>query len=849
MVLQSFVLPNEVCSEKSIYFRNIGDVELNNSSESLLLSSGSSVSSDTYMNLLDVSFWTKNTRLSECSLYLTLEGSGCIEIWRWNEGKRNKEYSRKYCCTGSEKIKIPINLLEGGMVFFVICADRTTTLYEAYYSTKCKLKDIKLTLIICTYKREHHLIQNICKLLQSQFFDENSYLYHKLFIRVVDNASKINLGKSENLQVHHNKNTGGSGGFIKGITETQKAEAEFSSTHIMFMDDDVEFLLESFYRIYAILSLIKDEMKDEMIAGRMFRLDDRCIQYTASEIWNKGDIRHVGGGLDVRNLCNLEKINEQRGEYSGWWMAVFPYRFTVNNLPIPFFLHCDDVEYGLRKGGSPIVLNGVQVWHETYEYRCSPIISYYDMRNSLIVNSMYEDSSYMLIKRVRWKNAVLEARQKQDYLLEYMNIRAMLDYLKGNRWLYSIDSEKLHKKICSKRAYKLVNKLLWLEVCFKLLLNDKKKNIYELRRKGEKMKQKPYVSIIVPIYNVEKFLKECLDSVVNQTLKNIEIICVNDGSTDQSLKILEEYAKSDERVKIISKQNSGYGNTMNMGIASATGEYIGIVESDDYVEENMFERLYATACEYDAEIVKSDHYIFSTKEGKKQKQFQAVCPQQFYNQIVNANTCSELFNFCMMNWTGIYKTEFIRKNKIVHNETPGASFQDNGFWFQTMAMAEKIVFINEAFYYYRQDNPDSSINRKEKVFCICEEYNYIQKFVEANEKVKSELYVKFFTKKVFNYLHFYEKAADEFKIDFLRRIADEFALDLKNPAIDKEKVNTWVMSMVNRIIDSPELFYYEDSTWKLREEKNRVHQLLLDIRNSKEFQSGLKIKRLLHMKM
>lgn len=115
----------------------------------------------------------------------------------------------------------------------------------------------------------------------------------------------------------------------------------------------------------------------------------------------------------------------------------------------------------------------------------------------------------------------------------------------------------------------------------------------------------PKVSIIIPVYNVEKYLRECLDSVIQQTLQDIEIICVNDGSTDNSLQILKEYAQNDSRIKIIDKPNSGYGQTMNVGMQNATGEYIGIVEPDDYVELDMFETLYNTANSLGTYIVNS----------------------------------------------------------------------------------------------------------------------------------------------------------------------------------------------------------------------------------------------------
>lgn len=108
----------------------------------------------------------------------------------------------------------------------------------------------------------------------------------------------------------------------------------------------------------------------------------------------------------------------------------------------------------------------------------------------------------------------------------------------------------------------------------------------------------PKVSIIVPIYNVQEYLRECLDSLLSQTLQEIEIICVNDGSTDHSPEILESYATLDARVKVMHKENSGYGASMNQGIRAASGEYIGIVEPDDYVETEMYEELYRQAKEF-----------------------------------------------------------------------------------------------------------------------------------------------------------------------------------------------------------------------------------------------------------
>ena len=118
------------------------------------------------------------------------------------------------------------------------------------------------------------------------------------------------------------------------------------------------------------------------------------------------------------------------------------------------------------------------------------------------------------------------------------------------------------------------------------------------------------------MFNQEKYIVECLSSVLRQTLKDIEIIVVNDGSTDNSLALVKEFAQQDDRIVVIDKPNSGYGHSMNVGMDRASGEYIGIVETDDYVDEEMFAALYNAAKQNgDADVVKSDFYRFSSEQG------------------------------------------------------------------------------------------------------------------------------------------------------------------------------------------------------------------------------------------
>ena len=218
----------------------------------------------------------------------------------------------------------------------------------------------------------------------------------------------------------------------------------------------------------------------------------------------------------------------------------------------------------------------------------------------------------------------------------------------------------------------------------------------------------PKVSIIIPTYNVEMYLRECLDSVVNQTLKDIEIICVDDGATDNSGKILDEYAAHDSRIKVIHKENGGYGKAMNVGIDNATGEYIGIVEPDDYIDYSMYEDLYKIANKYNSDIVKSTYY-----ENIQTKDFSNCSKAQMSAKlpIDKSFTLQEYPYFLSYHpsiWTCIYRREFLNSHNIRFVEAPGSGWTDNPFQVQTMCLAEKINYTSKAYYCWRNTTTSAS---------------------------------------------------------------------------------------------------------------------------------------------
>ena len=243
-------------------------------------------------------------------------------------------------------------------------------------------------------------------------------------------------------------------------------------------------------------------------------------------------------------------------------------------------------------------------------------------------------------------------------------------------------------------------------------------------------KSVPKVSIIVPVYNTEKYLRQCLDSITGQTLKNIEIILVNDGSTDGSLKIMQEYARHDRRIQIIDKPNEGYGKTMNRGLDAAASEYIGIVESDDWIKPDMYAALYALAKKHDCDVVKSNYFEHLDEKNQKVE----TLPPYLLNRVICArnhqNNEVAIFYSAPSIWSAIYRRAFINQKKIRFLESAGASYQDVGFNFKVWALADKIWLTPRAFLYYRQHPQQSVVGSTGKVFCVRDEWREIERFMK-----------------------------------------------------------------------------------------------------------------------
>lgn len=285
----------------------------------------------------------------------------------------------------------------------------------------------------------------------------------------------------------------------------------------------------------------------------------------------------------------------------------------------------------------------------------------------------------------------------------------------------------------------------------------------------------PKISVIVPIYNTESYLKECLDSIINQTLLDIEIILINDGSTDNSSIIMKEFKEKDSRIIIINQKNQGQGEARNVGIKLAKAPYLAFVDSDDIIHPKMLEKLYSKILLDNSDIVKCTYTRelnnFFTNENYKTINFNTK--DKYFKEILSINYLSLI-------WDGLYKKNLFTKNHLFFKNMV---YEDAELLFKLVYNSKKLSYIQDTLYFWRETNNSTSrsINKKQiddifKVIRIT--YNFLEKeniyikykieflqrcFYYQNRildkingygKDKKEIYIKYLDKKISKYKFF-----------------------------------------------------------------------------------------------
>ncbi len=257
------------------------------------------------------------------------------------------------------------------------------------------------------------------------------------------------------------------------------------------------------------------------------------------------------------------------------------------------------------------------------------------------------------------------------------------------------------------------------------------------------------ISVVIPVLNGAEYIRECMDSIAGQTFSDLEILPVDSGSTDGTMEILEEYAARDKRIRILRSKKRSMGYQYNLGIVAAQGEYVGFCEADDYLSRSMYEKLYALAQGWELDYVRSDFDMFIDKEERIFLNYHLLAGSrtELYGQVICPARYPDLLYRDVNMWNGIYRKEFLRRHRIVLNETAGAAFQDTGFVIQTFLAAERAMYVQEDANRYRKDNLGSSVYNLKGVLNVVQEAEFADTYISrsgtADEYLRAVIFRRF----------------------------------------------------------------------------------------------------------
>ena len=459
MQLFPITLPKQhICNETALYYRTSDPVQYDEATGIITMGKNTVLSLDTYFNCFSYSKYLQYTHANVLEVHMQVQGDVQLRMMK-AELQNSKIYrTEKLTQTVHSECMEEVILQydfgkeqDNGILYVEVKAlSNNAAVQFGYYGSPIpheQLNHTKLAAVICTYKREAYVKRNLCHLADTILADAE--LQKHIEIMVIDNGKTLQKEEIEqtNIKLYPNKNCGGSGGFTRGIIEALNRKDEFS--HVLLMDDDI--LLESNVLVKTIrfLQIVRPEHADLALGGSMLRLDDMTVQHEAGGKWTGIRILHGNHNMSlVESISLLKNEALEQPQYNAWWYCCMPLcLIDENNLPLPFFIKVDDIEYGMRVMKKLLVMNGVGIWHEPFENKRAPQLDYYDVRNKLVVNTLYEDSGLLL------KNLFLVMRYMGKNMLKSSPEMAVFAakgceaYLQGIGHFEQIDLEELHKEI------------------------------------------------------------------------------------------------------------------------------------------------------------------------------------------------------------------------------------------------------------------------------------------------------------------------------------------------------------------------------------------------------------------
>lgn len=437
------------------------------------------LSLETYFNAFSIGKWKKYTKLAQLSLELRVQGRVNIRSYHATGRVDRKQMTAAwnddmlYRCIASERREIACRvsesasedgvtlykvefaeLPEDGIVYVTLepCPEQEAALLSGAYQTDAAedaVNPVELALGICTFRREEFLKKNVGLILEKIINNPESPLYGHVEVYISDNGQSVPADTFASRQVHlyPNKNAGGAGGFTRTMIEALFRRENSPFTHMILMDDDIVLSTDVLERTYHFLQLVDEAHRDMMVGGEMFMLSKRYKQFEAGATWRGTTVQFYNKMWDMRRqdcVAANELINPIN--YSGWWYSVIPTSIIrEDNLPIPLFIHYDDMEYGVRnQDNGTILLNGICVWHPQGFNKAPTRMTYYDVRNMMIGMCDAKDRATAGEMIIHIMNRVIGGVIRYRYEDAEVCYEAIRDFYRGPEYFMKLDPLEKH---------------------------------------------------------------------------------------------------------------------------------------------------------------------------------------------------------------------------------------------------------------------------------------------------------------------------------------------------------------------------------------------------------------------
>ena len=407
----------------------------------ICLQKGQIVDFSTYFNLFSVKKWKTYTSIQLIKLQLHIYGKYKLTVYSVSSNDKTILFTDT-CQNDLEKI-ISLSDCSGNFLVFTIQAleDDVKVQNGTYWGEFDETQNINIGIVICTFKREEYVKRNLTIL--QHLMQENPHFH----VMIIDNGQTLPEVRNEQVQIIHNRNYGGSGGFTRGLLEQVN---QGTNNYVLMMDDDILIEISSLERVFAICRHIKSQYAQQMIAGSMMSMDEPTVQYENTAYWGKIRLHALGKSFDLTKINYLlqnDTIPNVRNKYAAWWFCCIPITVVKKNgYPLPAFIKSDDMEYGIRNRQDIITMNGVGVWHETFNKKENAIVNYFNDRNMLILN-------HYVLSGNRWNFLGIALGRLGKHILRWnktgirMFTIALQDYQGGYEQITSVDADKKLEQI------------------------------------------------------------------------------------------------------------------------------------------------------------------------------------------------------------------------------------------------------------------------------------------------------------------------------------------------------------------------------------------------------------------